>query len=153
LDASGCIECLEQTVRKYGKPKIINSDQGSQFTSQVWVSMLNELEITISMDGKGRWVDNVYVERFWRSLKRECIYINGIESVAQLHIEVAKYITYYNTYRLHSSLGYNTPYSVYTESLNMLQQCLSYCNWPPDNERIMVSKKMVLPTILAKEVA
>lgn len=153
LDTSGCIECLDQAIRNHGKPEILNSDQGSQFTSHAWSSMLNQLKITISMDGKGRWVDNVYVERFWRTLKRECIYASGIESVRQLHVEVARYITYYNTYRLHSSLGYQTPATVYRKSINSRPEFIAYCNWPPQEERTLISKKAVLPTMELKEVS
>lgn len=152
LDTSGCIECFEQAVKSCGKPILLNSDQGSQFTSNAWVNKLNESGIAISMDGKGRWVDNVYVERFWRTLKRECIYNAGIESVEQLKSEVSKYIQYYNTYRLHSSLGYRTPYSVYKESKNLNPEFIGYCNWPPEIERTIIRKKAVLPTIGQKEV-
>jgi putative transposase len=152
LDTSGCTECLEQAVRKHGNPNILNSDQGSQFTSYAWVTLLSQLKITISMDGKGRWVDNVYVERFWRTLKRECIYASGVESVEQLNMEVAKYIKYYNTYRLHSSLGYKTPYSVYCESINSEPEFIGYCNWPSEDERTIIKKKVVLPTMRQKEV-
>ena len=76
-------EGLEHATTKHGHPKMLNSDQGSQFTSLAWINKLSQLDIIISMDGKGRWADNVYVERFWRTLKRECIYANGVESVTQ----------------------------------------------------------------------
>lgn len=148
LDTSGCVECLNLAKGKYGKPHILNSDQGSQYTSHAWVSMLDANGIIISMDSKGRWADNVYVERFWRTLKRECIYFLGIESVVQLHIEVASYINKYNTYRLHSALGYRTPESVYLESVAKQNEFITFCNWPIDEERIRVNKKTVLPTMM-----
>ncbi len=147
LDTSGCIECFNLAADKHGKPHILNSDQGSQYTSHAWVSMLQMNDVIISMDSKGRWADNVYVERFWRTLKRECIYFLGIESAAQLHVEVARYINKYNTYRLHSALGYRTPEAVYLESLTKQNEFIPFCNWPVDEERVRVNKKIVLPTM------
>jgi putative transposase len=147
LDTSGCIECFNLAQDNHGQPHILNSDQGSQYTSCAWVSLLQKNGIFISMDSKGRWADNVYVERFWRTLKRECIYFIGIESVTQLHVEIAKYINKYNTYRLHSALGYRTPESVYFESLAVNNQFIAYCNWPVNEERVRLNKKRVLPTM------
>lgn len=105
------------------------------------------------MDGKGRWADNVYVERFWRTLKRECIYANGVESVAQLHTEVAGYISYYNQRRLHSSLGYKTPYAVYQKNLEDITEYVFYCEYPAQNNRVRIKKTQVLPTIIIREAA
>jgi putative transposase len=153
LDTSGCLECLEHATTKHGHPKMLNSDQGSQFTSLAWVNKLSQLDIIISMDGKGRWADNVYVERFWRTLKRECIYANGVESVTQLHTEVARYIRYYNQQRLHSSLGYKTPCAVYQKNLEDITECVFYCEYPAQNNRVRIKKKRVLPTIIIREAA
>ena len=150
LDTIGCIECLNNAIACYGTPQILNSDQGSQFTSHVWVSLLSNEHIIISMDGKGRWVDNVYVERFWRTLKYECIFMLGIETAADLHKEVAIYIEYYNTRRLHSALGYKTPESVYLANVNSDEEFVLYCDWPPNQERVTNSRKTVRPTIVNK---
>jgi len=147
LETSGCLQCLEQATVKHGLPAILNSDQGSQFTSLAWVSALKQQDIMISMDSKGRWADNVYVERFWRTLKRECIYYVGVETVMQLHIEVAKYINWYNSIRLHSALKYKTPREVYLNSRANNQQFQPYCNWPIDPNRLRLKKQIVLPTM------
>jgi len=147
LDTIGCLECLDNAVASYGKPHILNSDQGSQFTSHAWVNILQDYGITISMDGKGRWVDNVYVERFWRTLKYECIFLFGIETVADLHRQVAIYIEYYNKRRLHSALGYKTPESIYLASTAKYEELVLYCTWPPLQERVVCSKKTVRSTI------
>ncbi len=148
LDTAGSIECLNNAIACYGKPQVLNSDQGSQFTSHAWVSLLSNEQIIISMDGKGRWADNVYVERFWKTLKYECIFMLGIETVADLHKQVAIYVKYYNERRLHSALGYKTPKSVYLANLSNLHcEFIHYCDWPPNQERIVNSKKTVRPTI------
>jgi putative transposase len=84
LEATGCISCLDKAIAKYGKPAIFNTDQGSQFTCHEWTHKLIQNDIIISMDGKGRWADNVYVERFWRTLKYECIFLLGIETIEEL---------------------------------------------------------------------
>ena len=151
LETSGCLQCLEQATNRHGLPAILNSDQGSQFTSLAWVSALKQQEIMISMDSKGRWADNVYVERFWRTLKRECIYYLGIETVIQLHTEVAKYINWYNFTRLHSALGYKTPGEIYLSSRIINSQFQPYCNWPVDLNRLRVKKQIVLPTMQIME--
>lgn len=147
LETSGCLECLEKALSKHKAPNILNSDQGSQFTSYAWITALIAYNITISMDGKGRWVDNVYVERFWRTLKYECIFALGIETVEQLHLEVAKYIEYYNTRRLHSAIGYKTPASIYLSSIAKNEEFVAYCEWPSNEERTRLGRKTVRPTI------
>ena len=148
LEAINCISCLNKAVAKYGKPLIFNSDQGSQFTCNEWVNNLKTHNIIISMDGKGRWVDNVYVERFWRTLKYECIFLLGIETAFELKRESAKYIEYYNTYRLHSRLGYKTPQSIYSGSIKYnLENAIMYCEYPPLEERTKIQKKRVLPSV------
>jgi putative transposase len=88
---------------------IINSDQGSQFTSKEWVQRLNEAKIKISMDGKGRCLDNIFIERFWRTLKYEEVYLKSYGSIAEARQEIGKYIIWYNTKRRHQGLGYITP--------------------------------------------
>ena len=114
LDATACINALENALRN-ALPEIINSDQGCQFTSVDWCQMLNDNQITISMDGKGRWADNAYIERLWRTIKYELVYLHCFETVSQLWSAISKYIDFYNTVRPHQSLGYRCPNQAYEE--------------------------------------
>lgn len=114
LDTDFCIEALRSGLSN-GQPEIVNSDQGCQFTSDDWVNFLPEWGIKISMTGKGRCLDNIYIERFWRSLKREEFYLNEYKSVKDLRKAINVYIEFYNLKRGHQSLGYKTPASVYYE--------------------------------------
>jgi putative transposase len=114
LDAASCLESLEKALA-YGIPEIINSDQGCQFTSDGWISFLQNSEIEISMDGIGRWADNIYVERFWRTIKYELIHIHSFDTVAQVRAAIAHYIIFYNTKRYHSKLNYHTPDAVFAK--------------------------------------
>lgn len=113
MEATWCKEIVEDAIAKYGSPKIFNTDQGSQFTSEVFVSYLIENQIQASMDGRGRATDDIYIERFWRSIKQEKIYLNAYETGAELNTGVKEYIKFYNTERVHQSLDYQTPESVY----------------------------------------
>lgn len=106
-------ECFIESVEKYGLPEIFNSDQGSQYTSNKFTSLLKSYKILISMDGKGRALDNIYIERFWRSLKYENIYLNYYETFKECKEGVNKYIESYNKIRIHQSLGYFTPDEIY----------------------------------------
>ena len=108
-----CVEALKEAIAQYGPPKIFNSDQGSQFTSNNFTDVLKAHPIKISMDGKGRWVDNVFVERLWRSVKYEEVYLHAYESVADARAGIARYLTFYNTRRPHSSLDGHTPDTAY----------------------------------------
>ena len=108
-----CVEALEEAIAKYGPPEIFNSDQGSQFTSNNFTDVLKAHPIKISMDGKGRWVDNVFVERLWRSVKYEAVYLHAYESVAAARAGIARYRVFYNTRRPHSSLDGHTPDTAY----------------------------------------
>jgi len=108
-----CLEALEEAIAKYGRPEIFNTDQGSQFTSAEFTGVLKANEIRISMDGKGRWVDNVFVERLWRSVKYEHVYLHAYESVNEAKQQLASYFNFYNTRRPHSSLGGHTPDMTY----------------------------------------
>lgn len=101
LSVNGCLNVFQEAVHNHGKPEIINSDQGSQFTSSQWISMLDEMEVQISMDGKGRATDNSWIERFWRTLKYKYIYLNPPKDGIELYAGVANYINYYNTKRVH----------------------------------------------------
>ena len=107
-----CLEMLKEALSK-ASPEIINTDQGCQFTSHDWVKMVLSANVLVSMDGKGRWVDNVYIERFWRTVKYEHILLFSYTTVAELRISIAQYIELYNNERLHQSLGYKTPAEVY----------------------------------------
>ena len=108
-----CIEALEEAIAKYGRPEIFNTDQGSQFTSAEFTGVLKAHDIRISMDGKGRWVDNVFVERLWRSVKYDHVYLHAYESVSDAKQQLATYFNFYNTRRPHSSLGGHTPDMTY----------------------------------------
>jgi putative transposase len=114
LETDFCIDALKSALG-HATPEIINSDQGCQFTSDDWIHFLGEWNIEISMTGKGRCLDNVYIERFWRSFKREEFYLNEYESVKDLRKAISAYIDFYNQKRWHQSLGYKTPASVYFE--------------------------------------
>ncbi|ERP30738.1 IS3 family transposase [Chitinivibrio alkaliphilus] len=113
MDTSFCIEVVEEALNKYGKPEIFNTDQGSQYTSNEFTSLLKQKGIKISMDGKGRALDNVYIERFWRTIKQENIYINEYDSLIKLRNDVKEFCDYYNTQRRHSSLEYQYPEDIY----------------------------------------
>lgn len=113
MDAVFCVDCLEDALRTHGKPGIFNSDQGSQFTSKAFTEVLNREGVAISMDGRGRAFDNIFVERLWRNVKYENVYLNGYASVDELMIGLAEYFVYYNDERPHQALGYKTPDVVY----------------------------------------
>lgn len=113
LDTSFCIECLEEALLCYGKPDIFNTDQGSQFTSAAFTGLLKDKGILISMDGRGRALDNIFVERLWRSVKHENIYPMLYETMTELKLGLTAYFSFYNSERFHQSLGYKTPDAVY----------------------------------------
>jgi putative transposase len=118
LDTEFCISAFEEAVHSYGEPAIFNSDQGSQFTSEAFTKKLIDRSIRISMDGKGRALDNVYIERFWRSLKYEDIYLKDYSSMAELKEGIKKYMEFYNSERFHQSLDYETPDEMYYSIFN-----------------------------------
>jgi putative transposase len=113
MDASFCVDCLEDALSQYGKPEIFNSDQGSQFTSEAFTGVLKRAGVAISMDGRGRALDNIFVERLWRNVKHEDVYLKGYATMGELTMGLAEYFAYYNGERPHQSLGYQTPASVY----------------------------------------
>ena len=113
LDSGFCIDCLEQSLRVYGTPEIFNTDQGCQFTSEAFTGLLKSHEIAISMDGRGRALDNIFVERLWRSVKHEDVYLKGYVKGPELQQGLMEYFEFYNTERTHQSLDYNTPDYVY----------------------------------------
>ena len=117
METNFCIEVLDEALSNNEKPDIFNTDQGSQFTSQAFTGRLKEEGIRISMDGKGRWRDNVFVERLWRSIKYEEVYLHAYDSVAEARASLGRYIDFYNSTRPHSSLKAQTPDQVYFNRL------------------------------------
>jgi len=113
LDVEFCIEALEEALARFGRPEIFNTDQGSQFTSPRFTGVLREAAVRISMDGRGRWMDNVFTERLWRSLKYECVYLHAFETGSELRAGLSRWIEYYNTRRPHSTLAGCTPDEAY----------------------------------------
>ena len=113
LDTSFCLDALEEAIYLYGKPYIFNTDQGAQFTSNDFTNILKNHDIQISMDGKGCWMDNVFIERLWRSLKYECIYLQEFDHVSQLRAAIANWLKFYNNNRPHSTFAGLTPEEVY----------------------------------------
>ncbi len=113
MDSDFCVSALESAIRLYGTPEIFNTDQGSQFTSEAFTAVLKENGIKISMDGKGRWMDNIFIERLWRSVKYEEVYLNEYNSVADLRSRLGQYFEYYNHQRTHQSLSNATPAEIY----------------------------------------
>lgn len=109
METDFCLEVVEEALNRFGKPEIFNTDQGSQFTSREFISLLQNNAIRISMDGKGAWRDNVFIERFWRSLKYEEIYLKAYESVPQARQQIRNWMAFYNTIRPHSALDRRTP--------------------------------------------
>lgn len=121
LDVDFCIETLQEALSEFGCPCIFNSDQGSQFTSNVFTQLLKDKEIRISMDGRGRYLDNIFIERLWRSLKYELIYIKSFEDGRHLQSEVKDWFNWYNTERPHQALDYQKPEQVYAKSLKIVE--------------------------------
>ncbi|MBZ0184872.1 MAG: IS3 family transposase, partial [Candidatus Obscuribacterales bacterium] len=113
MEAAFCAEALKDSF-VYGIPEVFNTDQGSQFTSDNFISVLEELPTAISMDGKGRWMDNIFIERFWRSLKYEEVYLRAYDSVAEARAGIARWVEFYNYERPHQSLDYRTPWEAFT---------------------------------------
>jgi putative transposase len=113
MDSGFCVDCLEDALQNYGTPEIFNTDQGSQFTSEAFTGALLKKSIAISMDGRGRALDNIFVERLWRSVKHEDVYLKGYGTLPELLLGLTEYFVFYNTERTHQSLGYNTPDQVY----------------------------------------
>jgi putative transposase len=117
METDFCVSALEEALSKYGRPDIFNTDQGSQFTSFAFTNVLLSHGIRISMDGRGRWLDNVFIERLWRSLKYENVYLNAYETGSEARSGIGKWIAFYNHVRPHSSLAGKTPNSLYHEGL------------------------------------
>ena len=123
LDTAFCLEAVEEALARYGKPEMFNTDQGSQFTSFAFTDLLNKHDITISMDGKGAWRDNVFVERLWRTIKYEEVYLRAYNTVPEARVSLGRYIDgFYNAKRPHSSLDRKTPDEAYFKLLPAIQQ-------------------------------
>ena len=122
MQADFCVEALEEAITRWGKPDIMNTDQGSQFTGAEFIDTLNKHGIAISMDGKGCWRDNVFVERLWRSVKYEEVYLKAYDSVSAARAGIAKYLNFYNTNRPHSAHGGQTPDDVFFAALPHLKK-------------------------------
>jgi putative transposase len=117
MDTSFCLAALEEAFARFGKPQIFNTDQGSQFTSAAFTGALAAQGVAISMDGRGRWMDNVFIERLWRSLKHEDVYLKGYADGHEARIGVAAWMEFYNERRLHQALGYRAPMAVWREQI------------------------------------
>jgi len=117
LDASFCIEALEEALRRYDAPEVFNTDQGSQFTCEGFTSVLADHGVAISMDGRGRWLDNVFIERLWRSVKHEEVYLKAYENLTEARRELGAYFEFYNRRRRHQGLSDRTPDEVYWSTL------------------------------------
>ena len=117
MEAAFCVETLEDALAKHGKPEIFNTDQGSQFTGTSFTGVLLKNEIAISMDGKGAWRDNVFVERLWRSVKYEEVYLKAYDNVSEARTSIGGYLDFYNRRRPHSSLDGSTPDQAYFTQL------------------------------------
>jgi putative transposase len=116
LDSSFCVNALEEAIANYGCPEIFNTDQGSQFTAEVFTNTLNSKGIAISMDGKGRWMDNVFIERLWKSVKYEDIYLKAYSSITETRKGLSQYFKFYNEKRWHQNFDRKTPSMVYFDS-------------------------------------
>jgi len=123
MEAGFCVGALKEALALHGKPEIFNTDQGSQFTSTDFTGVLSAHKIKISMDGKGRWMDNVFIERLWRSLKYECVYLHAFETGQQAKVGIGQWIAFYNQRRPHSTHGIKTPDEAYAQSMAL--QCRS----------------------------
>ena len=116
MTSEWCKGCLQAAIAAHGEPEIVNTDQGSQFTSHIFTSLFDNIDSKLSMDGKGRCIDNIFIERFWRNLKYEKIYIEPSEDGLELFAKVKSYMEFYNIRRPHQSLGYKRPENVYAQA-------------------------------------
>ena len=122
MDAQFCVSALEEAIARFGIPSIFNTDQGSQFTSEMFLKVLERYGIEVSMDSRNRALDNIYIERFWRTLKYEDIYLKDYRGLGELKEGIARYVRFYNSERLHQSLGYATPDSIYASKFSVREQ-------------------------------
>ncbi len=120
MDAGFCKEALDEAIAKYGPPEIMNTDQGSQFTGAAWITTLAEADVKISMDGRGRYLDNIFIERLWRSLKQEAVYLHELTDGFVAERVISEWITFYNTDRPHTALEKQTPDEAYFDGRKMM---------------------------------
>ena len=113
MDVGFCVMASQEALARFGRPDVFNTDQGSQFSSFAFTAVLNDAEIRISMDGRGRWMDTVFIERLWRSLKYECVFLHAFETGSELRVGLTRWIGYYNVDRPHSRLAGQTPDEAY----------------------------------------
>jgi putative transposase len=113
MTADFCVEALEEAIARYGVPEIVNTDQGSQFTGSEFIDSLKRRDIAISMDGKGAWRDNVFIERFWKTLKYDEVYLRAYDTVSEARESIRRYVEFYNARRPHSSIEDRTPDEAY----------------------------------------
>jgi putative transposase len=123
MTTDSCVDALSEAIPRYGAPEIVNSDQDSQFTSKAWTDVVDAAGARISMDGKGRWIDNVFIERLWRSVKYEDIYLRAYENGRDLQAGLTRYFDFYNRRRIHQSHEYQTPDEIYYTTA-CLDRCL-----------------------------
>ncbi|GGE86875.1 hypothetical protein GCM10011317_50000 [Niveispirillum cyanobacteriorum] len=123
MEIDFCLEALQDAMAHHGKPVIFKTDQGSQFTSPRFTGILTDAGIKVSMDGRGRWMDNVFIERLWRSLKYECVYLHAFETGSEARAGIGRWINYYNTQRPHAALGGQTPDEAYRQKAD--RTCLA----------------------------
>jgi putative transposase len=121
MDVNFCIECLGDAFYNYGKPEFFNTDQGSQYTSIKFLSCFDGRDIKNSMDSRGRWLDNVYIERFWWTAKYECTRLHGVETLPELQKGLEQFMHWHNNERKHSSLGYNVPSDIYSGTIKLVK--------------------------------
>jgi putative transposase len=118
MDGAFCVAALQEALARHGRPDIFNTDQGSQFTSQAFTGRLQSAGIKISMDGRGRWMDNVFIERLWRSLKHEDVYLKGYSDGREARAGIGEWIAFYNERRLHQALGYRAPMAMWRQGIS-----------------------------------
>jgi putative transposase len=128
MDSSFCVEALEEALEKFGNPEYFNTEQGAQFTLEEFIAPLKSREIKISMDGKGRAIDNIFTERLWRTIKYENVFIRGYESMVEARAGLMEYIDFYNDERIHASLSYRTPSDVYANARDFA--CITVGTYP-----------------------
>jgi putative transposase len=124
LDSSFCTDALEEAIFRYGTPQVFNTDQGSQFTADAFIRMLTTHKIRISMDGRGRWMDNIFIERLWKSVKYEEVYLKAYHSIAEARQELTKYFDRYNKRRRHQGLDNRTPDEVYWNTIPKFKEAV-----------------------------
>ncbi len=138
MDTSFCVDALEEALAKFGKPEIFNTDQGSQFTSTMFTDVLLRHEIKISMDGRGRWMDNVFIERLWRSLKHEDIYLKAYADGREAKAGISSWINFYNTRRPHSALAHRVPMDVFRageKAVDMMDNACALTTYPQQQQQ------------------